>query len=465
MALQNYVDQVGPAVSAAVLNELDQIRNVVTVPVSLATFTCSAAATFSSTLTVTGAGTFSSTLSVAGVTSLTSAGNGGLTASLELSSTRPQLNFTETDAAANSGRWALDAQGGVLTLAALNDAGAASNILQFARSGGTATTLTLPVVALVLNKTGGGLAASLQFNGAGANGMSWFETDGAASNKLWDFIVSGEQLLLRGLADDGTGAVNFVVVDRTGTTMDSATFTARVISNQSGGGLAAGLSTRAGTPGVALQQTGASANNGIWDFVVSSEQLLFRILSDDGATATNYFTVDRTTTTVDGVSFPAAGTTASAANAFLDNAASPANRLLRSTSSIRYKTDVRDVDSADVAKLFDLRPISYKSLCEGDDKELRWYGLIAEEVADVLPRMVHYGAINRVYEEVEYEADAPDGTKVKNKKQVLKSQDIVPDGVQYDRLVVLLLAKLKEQQEEINDVRAELAELKKVAKI
>ena len=39
------------------------------------------------------------------------------------------------------------------------------------------------------------------------------------------------------------------------------------------------------------------------------------------------------------VYFPGIGTTASAANAVVNNGSSPANELLRSTSSLKYKTD------------------------------------------------------------------------------------------------------------------------------
>lgn len=111
------------------------------------------------------------------------------------------------------------------------------------------------------------------------------------------------------------------------------------------------------------------------------------------------------------VSFVSIGTTASGANAFLDSGAS--NNLLRSTSSRRYKIDIRDLPETGVLTL---RPVVYKSNAEADDKSLDWYGLIAEEVAEVNPRLCHYIEI--------------DGERV-------------PDGVQYDRVGVLLLAEVK----------------------
>lgn len=114
-----------------------------------------------------------------------------------------------------------------------------------------------------------------------------------------------------------------------------------------------------------------------------------------------------------GTFFPGVNTTASAANAFLDNATSPANSLLRSTSSIRFKQDVQDLDPSKIDILMKLRPVTYRSKCEADDQSLRWYGFIAEEVAEIEPRLAQW-------------------TKIDGKP--------VPDGMQYERLTVLLTA-------------------------
>lgn len=108
---------------------------------------------------------------------------------------------------------------------------------------------------------------------------------------------------------------------------------------------------------------------------------------------------------------PNVGTTASAANAFLDSA--NANNILRSTSSIRYKQDVTNLEQEIADRLFALQPIRYRSKAEADDPNLWWYGLIAEEVAKVDPRLCHY------------------------RKD--ENGNLLPDGVQYERLSVLLL--------------------------
>ena len=102
-------------------------------------------------------------------------------------------------------------------------------------------------------------------------------------------------------------------------------------------------------------------------------------------------------------------TTASAANVYVASG----GLLSRSTSSLRYKTNIVDVPLEDAQKLLDVTPITYASLCTGDDKEARHYGFIAEELDLVDPVLVSYKTLE-------------DGTKV-------------PDGVQYERVVVGLL--------------------------
>jgi hypothetical protein len=64
-------------------------------------------------------------------------------------------------------------------------------------------------------------------------------------------------------------------------------------------------------------------------------------------------------------------------------------RLGTTTSSVRYKDDVRDI-GADSEGLMDLRPVVFKYKPEFDSSGLRQYGLIAEEVAQIYPELVAY---------------------------------------------------------------------------
>lgn len=119
-------------------------------------------------------------------------------------------------------------------------------------------------------------------------------------------------------------------------------------------------------------------------------------------------------------------TTASAANAYLD----AGNTLYKSTSSIRYKVNVRDLD-LDAQQLLSLRPVRFHDKKQhaklGEDAPTH-VGLIAEEVDALgLKEFVHYDAEGR------------------------------PDGVQYERLAVALLPVVKDLLERVERLEAQAA--------
>lgn len=137
--------------------------------------------------------------------------------------------------------------------------------------------------------------------------------------------------------------------------------------------------------------------------------------------------------------FPLVGTTASAANAYLDNAAS--NNLLRSTSSLRYKTDVEPVDVEIAKSVLDIEPIFYRSIAPADLHDngfgKTYYGYAAEDVAKIDPRLVSWGYRQDDMEYIETE----DGEGVRYVPR--EGADKVPDGVMYDRVLLLQIHALK----------------------
>lgn len=112
-------------------------------------------------------------------------------------------------------------------------------------------------------------------------------------------------------------------------------------------------------------------------------------------------------------------TTASAANCFID---ASSQTIRRSTSSARYKTDIRDLD-LDLAAILKLRGVRFKDktqVAELGNRAPDHIGFIAEEVTELgLNEFVHF------------------------------TEDGQPDGVQYDRLVVFLLELARAQDERI----------------
>lgn len=193
-----------------------------------------------------------------------------------------------------------------------------------------------------------------------------------------------------------------------------------------------GSGTTRGFVGYANVAGSIVAGSAVGDLVLRTQGNAFRLSVDSGATTT--ILVDSAKATY----FPDAGTTASAANAFLDNATG--NKILRSTSSLKYKTDVRALGSEKAERILSLTPIEFRSLCSADiGRELReradtqepwtYYGLSAEEVAEIDPRFVFFDSQG------------------------------APDGVQYDRLVVPLIHLAKRQRDQIKSLEARLGAL------
>jgi hypothetical protein len=100
-------------------------------------------------------------------------------------------------------------------------------------------------------------------------------------------------------------------------------------------------------------------------------------------------------------------TTASAANLYVNTDGT----LRRSTSALKYKQDIRDIESIDINLL---RGVRYKSKSKDDDQTKDHFGVIADEVdAAGIKELVIYGADGEV------------------------------EGFQYERLTVVLLKELQ----------------------
>ena len=68
------------------------------------------------------------------------------------------------------------------------------------------------------------VASGLTMTGSGERRLTLYQSDAAVDNKSWNLIASGEALTLRTLNDAGSVAGNILIVQRTGTTVDSVTF-------------------------------------------------------------------------------------------------------------------------------------------------------------------------------------------------------------------------------------------------
>lgn len=138
--------------------------------------------------------------------------------------------------------------------------------------------------------------------------------------------------------------------------------------------------------------------------------------------------------------FPNHPTTASAATCHI----SAGGGIYRSTSSLRYKKDIEPLDYSYSLNLIEnIEPIWYRSKSEADPAAWSYYGFIAEDVAEIDPRLAVWGYLKE---------DMVDGEPIEGAEKV-------PDGVAYDRMVVPIIQVLKEALAEINTLKARVATL------
>ena len=137
-----------------------------------------------------------------------------------------------------------------------------------------------------------------------------------------------------------------------------------------------------------------------------------------------------------------ARTTAGSANIHIDSA----GFMARSTSSIKYKSDVETIEEAYSEALLKCRPVWYRSTSERDNPQWGWWGFIAEEVAEIDPRLVHWKTTTTELDE-------------NGELQDVVLDNSEPEGVQYDRFVPHLLNLIKRQKEQIEAMEARLSAL------
>jgi hypothetical protein len=99
----------------------------------------------------------------------------------------------------------------------------------------------------------------------------------------------------------------------------------------------------------------------------------------------------------------------------------------RVTSALKYKQDIRDLESINISSF---RPVRYKSKCANDDQTKDYFGFIADEVADA------------GIEEL-----------------VIRNADNEVESFAYDRMTVVLLKAIQEQQALITSLTTRITAL------
>ena len=124
--------------------------------------------------------------------------------------------------------------------------------------------------------------------------------------------------------------------------------------------------------------------------------------------------------------------------------------LYRSTSSLRFKTDIEDIDDAWADKLLQLKPICYKSTAPGEVEnnpaDWTYYGFGAEDVVKVDPRYVFLKTHESEFDEDDVETRT-------------ELDEPIAEGVQYDRMVPALVNLVKRLTDRVETLEAKVAAL------
>ena len=128
--------------------------------------------------------------------------------------------------------------------------------------------------------------------------------------------------------------------------------------------------------------------------------------------------------------------------------------LLRYTSSLKYKTDVETIEDARADAILNVRPVWYRSKCENDVKtegaeksDWGWYGFIAEELAEIEPRLVNWATKDAVLNE-----------KGSMRSVERDPADYTAEGVRYDNFVPLLVNLVQRQKTQIEALEKRLTD-------
>lgn len=137
-------------------------------------------------------------------------------------------------------------------------------------------------------------------------------------------------------------------------------------------------------------------------------------------------------------------TTASAANMYVGTDGT----FVRSTSSEKFKSDIVSLESDDAKRVIEnVTPIKYKSKSKVDNPDWSYYGISAESLAEIEPRLVQWGYWPEDY------------TTKNGERSLKKTAKLTPVGVQYDRFVPILLKVMQEDRKRLSDLESRLEKL------
>ncbi len=281
--------------------------------------------------------------------------------------------------------------------------------------------------------------------------------DAAGDTTTWVVLVGGQTGAQSPLTDAGiTFNANTNVLTAVGgiaTAFLSTTGTTRLVTGGNDY-----IYTVGGTQRFAFTDTGLNVlySGGAGGFAITNQTNTTNIfsVSDAGAVSAPFT-----------LSNAGHGTTASAANTYID---AGTGLISRSTSSLRYKTAVKNAPDSLADIVLQLNPITYKSLSPNDKSDAIFYGLAAEDVALIDPRLVHYMPSGKKTVETSPAVEAREATEDSPAIGARPAQfadvvdldsPLIPDAVQYERLVLPLIMLAKRQQAQITSLEQRVTAL------
>jgi hypothetical protein len=258
---------------------------------------------------------------------------------------------------------------------------------------------------LLLNPNGGNVAIGTTSTGFNAAGLPLVIGSGSGNTGLTIFSGAASSGSIHFADAETTGSASFsgfINYDHAANSMQFGTSNTNQMRITSGGNVGIG---NTGASDIRLYITGQSTTSSNFALVAynsSNQELL--LVRNDGAFYTGT-----------AANSPYNLTTGSGANVFVESG----GLLYRSTSSLKYKKEVRDYDKG-LKELMSMRPVYYKGKSENDgDKQFA--GLIAEEIHELgLTEFVQY---------------AEDGS---------------PDALAYSNMVSLLVKAIQELTQKVN---------------
>lgn len=135
-------------------------------------------------------------------------------------------------------------------------------------------------------------------------------------------------------------------------------------------------------------------------------------------------------------------------------------RLFRSTSRRDAKTDIESITDDNALALLQSRPVWFRSALSHDDPTLSYYGFIAEELAEIDPRLCTWEA-GRVLKEGDYASENERLCTCPDNENLVHTFDHEPEciqvaGVDYGRLTAHLTKIAQMQQSTIDSQQTQI---------